>query len=92
MRISSSLLLVGVLSLAGCDRAKDGSDLDAEWERRTRMQFDTFDRQARRVDEQQAKSDEQTRRLDALLERWEEQARRYDAILGAMEKQQGLKK
>ena len=89
MRSFTPLLVAIVLLLAGCDRATQDSDFDAEMERRTRAQMDTYDR---RADERQAKADQQDRRFDDLLEKWEQQARRYDAILSAMEKQQGLKK
>ena len=71
MRSSTSLLLAGVLLFAGCDRATHCSDLDAEWERRARAQMDSYDRHARRADEQMAKADEQIRRHDDLLEKWE---------------------
>ncbi len=53
-----------------------------------------YDRQMRKVAEQQAVADrqlqrgeEQLRRMDALQTRWEAQADRYDAILARWEKQ-----
>ena len=53
-----------------------------------------YDRQMRKVAEQQAVADrqlqrgeEQLRRMDALQARWEAQADRYDAILARWEKQ-----
>ena len=106
MRNSTPLLLVSVLLFASCGQSTPSADFEFEWVQRTRAHLDTYDRQAKRVDEQQAKAEkqnlrfddlqaraeEQGLRFDDLLDRWEEQARRYDAILDAMEKQQGLKK
>ena len=95
MRTKAPLLLATALLLSGCGRASDTSAHDAEWEaqqQRTRKQLDDYDRQTKRVDENQATAEAQSRRFEALLGKWEEQARRYDAILDAMEKQHGAKK
>lgn len=57
-----------------------------------------YDRQMRKVAEQQAVADRQLqrgeaqlRRMDALYARWEAQADRYDAILARWEKQAATK-
>lgn len=90
MRTTVLLIVVGALLFSGCGRATQSSDFDAEWENRTRAQWDDYDRQTRRVDEMHAKGDEQNRRFDQLLDKWEEQSRRQDAILDAMERQYGI--
>ena len=92
MRIFTSLLLASVLLVAGCDRDAPSPEFIAEWEQRTRAEWDTWDRQDERYEQHQAKIEQQAWRIDDLLDKWEEQARRYDAILTAMEKQHGLKK
>lgn len=92
MKILTPVFLASALLCAGCRESGHTSAFDAEWENRTRVQMDDFDRQTRRVDELQAKMDEQNERFDKILEKWEQQARRYDAILETMEKQQGVKK
>lgn len=100
MRTLGLSLLAFAVLLAGCRRgtetsASDAATYEAAWvlqQQRIEAQLDIYDRQAKRTDEQQAKSDEHDRRFSLLIEKWEEQARRYDAILDAMERQQGLKK
>lgn len=82
-------LLIATLSasvlLSGCGRGGNTSSYDAELQKRTEAQLDDYDRQSKKVDEQQTK-------LDALLHKWEEQARRQDAVLDALEKQHGIER
>ncbi len=86
----SGIFLVGLL-LSACEGEPARTDASATGNDQ-RMQ--EYDRQMRKVAEQQAVADrqlqrgeEQLRRMDALQARWEAQADRYDAILARWEKQ-----
>jgi hypothetical protein len=106
MKSRCCFALVLCVVLSSCNRDAPATSYDADWERKSKQQFDDFDRQTKVVDaslavtERQSKradaaldkSDQQARRFDLILEKWEEQARRQDAILEAQEKKLGISK
>jgi hypothetical protein len=106
MKTCCFLILVCCLATPACSKREGAPTYDAEWEKRSKQQFDDYDRQTkaadaniavmerqnRRVDAAQDKVDEQAKRFDLLLDKWEEQARRQDAIFDAQERKLGIPK
>lgn len=92
MKVFTLFLLASALLATGCREPRRASAFGPEWEKRTRAMLDDYEREAKRVDEMQAKTEELNRRYEKVLTKWEEQTRRWDAVLEAMEKQQGVKK